>query len=317
MKMQELRLNPMTGEWVMISSERQERPVLPRPDACPLCPGVLELERDYDLAVFENRFPALVREPANPSDSGSPLLESKASKGICEVVMYTSIHDSSLSRMPLSQIEKLVYVWADRYKELSQYPYVKYVFIFENRGKEVGATLSHPHGQIYAFPFIPIRMNLKLKNMKRYYSDKGACLLCDIVNEEIRLDKRLIYCNDFFIAMVPYYARFPYEVHVIPVRHIGNVAEMNPDEKKGLADILKVVTMKYDKLFDMEFPYMMAMFQTPSDGKDYEYFHFHVEFCPPLRGKNKIKWMASVETETWQFINPSTPEEIADELKRL
>jgi len=315
--MQELRFNPMTGEWVMISSGRKGRPIHSEFKGCPLCPGNIELEQDYDLAVFENRFPALVKNPSPPLNSGSPLLKSKPSNGVCEVIMYTSVHKSSLTEMPLLQIENLIDVWEDRIIDLYSNPMIKYIFIFENKGEEVGATLSHPHGQLYAFPFLPLRIKTKLKNMKDYISKHHRCMLCDLIKEEEQLDKRIVFQNNFFIALVPYYARFPYEVHVLSKRHLGSIIEMNELEKKSFAEILQSVTRKYDKIFQRSCPYMMALFISPSEQDKYDYFHFHVEFCPPLRDKNKIKWMASVETATWQFINPSSPEEIAAELRSV
>jgi UDPglucose--hexose-1-phosphate uridylyltransferase len=315
--MQELRFNPMTGEWVMISSGRKSRPIHSESKGCPLCPGNIELEQDYDLAVFENRFPALLKNPPPPHDSGSPLLKSKPSYGVCEVIMYTAVHNSALSEMPLLQIENLIDVWEDRIIELYSNPMIKYIFIFENKGEEVGATLSHPHGQLYAFPFLPLRVKAKLKNMKNYINKNQKCMLCDIIKEEMRLEKRLIFQNDYFLALVPYYARFPYEVHILSKRHLGSISDMDDLEKKSFAEALKHVTRKYDKVFARSCPYMMALFISPSEKDKYNYFHFHVEFCPPLREKNKIKWMASVETMTWQFINPSYPEEIAEQLRSI
>src|SRR6056297_1704893 len=216
--MQELRFNPMTGECIMISSGRKGRPIHSEFKGCPLCPGNIELEQDYDLAVFENRFPALVKNPSPQLNSGSPLLMSKPANGVCEVIMYTSVHNSSLAEMPLLQIENLIDVWEDRIIDLYSNPMIKYIFIFENKGEEVGATLSHPHGQLYAFPFLPLRVKTKLKNMKDYISKNHGCMLCDLIKEEVRLDKRIVFQNNFFIALVPYYARFPYEVHVLSKR---------------------------------------------------------------------------------------------------
>ena len=315
--MQELRFNPMIGEWVMISSGRKDRPIHSEFKGCPLCPGNIELEQDYDLAVFENRFPALVKNPSPPLNSGSPYLKNKSSQGVCEVIMYTSVHKSSLAEMSLLQIENLIDVWEDRIIELYHNPIIRYIFIFENKGEEVGATLSHPHGQLYAFPFLPLRVDKKLKNMKDYNSKNHKCMLCDILEEEMRLEKRLVYQNDSFLALVPYYARFPYEVHILSKRHLGSIIDMNDSEKKLFAEALKSVTKKYDRVFERPCPYMMALFISPSEKDKYNYFHFHVELCPPLREKDKIKWMASVETMTWQFINPSSPEEIAEQLRSV
>lgn len=316
--MMETRYNPLTDEWVMVSSGRRARPVLPSENACPLCPRVLELEKDYDLATFENRFPAL-KIDAPEVVQESDLMRKIVSKGVCEVVMYTSNHDSSLPKMSTNQIEKLILVWRDRTFEISKHDFIKYIFIFENRGKEVGATLSHPHGQLYAFPFIPKRIEAKLNSMKKHYSKNKSCVLCEIVREELNVKERIIYQNDGFISIVPFYARFPYEVHIYPKRHITNLLDMTYAEIKDFAKALKVVTMKYDKLFDQEFPYMMCFFQKPfNTNENYEdLFHFHVEFYPPKRDKDKIKWMASVETGTWNFINPSLPKEVAEQLKNV
>ncbi|MDI3472167.1 MAG: UDPglucose--hexose-phosphate uridylyltransferase [Thermotogaceae bacterium] len=316
--MLETRYNPLTDEWVMVSSSRSARPVLPSENACPLCPGVLELEKDYDLATFENRFPAL-KVDAPDVVQESELLKKIKSKGVCEVVMYTSEHDSALPRMSLNQIEKLIFVWRDRTFEISRNDFIKYIFLFENRGKEVGATLSHPHGQLYAFPFLPKRIQVKVNSMRGYYHKNKKCVLCDIVEEEIEKNERIIYQNESFIAIVPFYARFPYEVHIYPKRHVTSVLDLVNKEIEDFARALKVVTMKYDKLFDQEFPYMMCFFQKPFNLNEVfdDFFHFHVEFYPPKRDKDKIKWMASVETGTWNFINPSLPKEVADRLKSI
>ncbi|MCD6545836.1 MAG: galactose-1-phosphate uridylyltransferase [Thermotogae bacterium] len=314
--MMEIRYNPLTDEWVMVSSSRRARPVLPSENACPLCPGVLELEKNYDLATFENRFPALKMDAPEVVQE-SNLLKKMKSKGVCEVIMYTSEHNSALPRMSLNQIEKLILVWRDRTYEISKFNSVKYIFLFENRGREVGATLSHPHGQLYAFPFVPKRIQAKLDSMKEHYSQYKKCVLCEIISEEIVKGERIIYQNDGFIAIVPFYARFPYEVHIYPKRHVTSILDMTNNEIKDFAKTLKAVTMKYDKLFAQEFPYMMCFFQKPFNvNENFEdFFHFHVEFYPPKRDKDKIKWMASVETGTWNFINPSLPKEVADRLK--
>ncbi len=313
--MMELRYNPITNEWVLISSDRQKRPVQPRTSVCPLCPGGVEFDRDYDLAVFDNRFPSLKMNPPDVvKEKEDDFFVHAPSFGKCEVIMYTSNHDSSMSRMPIPQIEKLVYVWEDRTRELMKEKRIKYVYPFENRGKEVGATLSHPHGQLYAFPFIPKRIRTMIEAQKRYEKEKGRCVVCDVVKNELGFRKRIVYEGAHFLAVVPYFARFPYEVHIYAKRHLSFFMDMTAQEKFDLAVTLKVVTSKYDSLFDEEFPYMMAIFQSPVNPSMKD-FHFHVEFYPPKRDKNKIKWMASVETGTWTFINPSTPAESAKRLR--
>jgi UDPglucose--hexose-1-phosphate uridylyltransferase len=306
--MMELRHNPITDEWIIISSETQKRPVLPQKEACPLCPGVLEMKHDYDLTAFDNRYPALRLDPPEISKP-DPAFENAPSYGKCEVIMFTSDHNSSLSRMPIGQIEKLVYVWEDRTRDLMKYEKIKYIFPFENRGKEVGASQIHPHGQLYAFPFIPKRIQSMIDAIGKY---KG-CAICDVIKAEEKTEN-IVYDGEHFIALVPYFARFPYEVHVYPRRHISFFTEMTPSEKFDLAVTLKVVTSKYDSLFDNEFPYMMEIFQSPVNPV-MKNFHFHIEFNPPKRDKVNVKWMASVETGTWAFINPLTPSDAAKSLK--
>ena len=248
----------------------------------------------------------------------SELFRKEKSNGQCEVVVYTIEHESSMSLMPVHQIEKLVGMWVDRYLDLAQHPSIKYVYIFENRGREVGATLPHPHGQLYAFPFIPKRIEAKLSALSEYYDEHGRCGVCDVIEEELKLKERIIYENDAFIAFVPFYARWPYEVHVYPKRHVSSIVQLTNFERYLLAKTLKVVTMKYDLLFQQAFPYMMMLFQAPVNDIRYDHaFHFHIEFNPVKRDKDKIKWMASVETGTWAFINPKLPEEAARELKNV
>ncbi|ABS60281.1 galactose-1-phosphate uridylyltransferase [Fervidobacterium nodosum] len=314
--MMERRWNVLTGEWVMVSAFTQQRPTNPV-NFCPLCPGGDEFSEPYDLASFDNRFPSM-KLNAPEVNSLSELFRKEKSNGQCEVVVYTIEHESSMSLMPVHQIEKLVGMWVDRYLDLAQHPSIKYVYIFENRGREVGATLPHPHGQLYAFPFIPKRIETKLNALSEYYDEHGRCGVCDVIEEELKLKERIIYENDAFIAFVPFYARWPYEVHVYPKRHVSSIVQLTNFERYLLAKTLKVVTMKYDLLFQQAFPYMMMLFQAPVNDIRYDHaFHFHIEFNPVKRDKDKIKWMASVETGTWAFINPKLPEEAARELKNV
>ena len=314
--MLELRYNPLTDEWIIVSAETQRRPVQPSQQSCPICVGGVELPEEYDLVSFENRFPALKRNPPQVS-SESNIFMKERSFGICEVVVYTSKHDVALPGMPLRQIEKLVEMWVDRTVELFSHDFVEYVFIFENRGKEVGASLSHPHGQIYAFPFLPKRILAKVEAFSRWRNQKGSCPVCDVVVEEVKLKKRIVFETDSFVSLVPFYARFPFEVHIYPKRHVMSLPELTIQERSELAKHLKIITLKYDGLYGQEFPYMMMFFQAPMKRLDAEPFHLHVEFNPPKRDKDKIKWMASVETGTWAFINPMVPEQAAEMLRKV
>jgi len=321
--MSELRWHPLLGEWVATATARQDRTFLPPADFCPLCPtknGGFPTEipaSGYDIAVFENRFPSLSPNPPEPDAEGSDLYPVEKSYGECEVVVYTPNHNSTLANEPVEQIYKLVQVWTDRYRELSALEFVKYVFIFENKGEAIGVTLHHPHGQIYAYPFVPPRVLRELEQSKKYFDETGKCLLCDILKTEKDDGRRIVAENKSFAAYIPFFARYPYELHVASQRHLLDLTEMTTDEQADLAEILKQVLVAFDKLFDISFPYMMVLHQKPSDDGDYDFYHFHIEFYPPLRTATKLKYLAGSETGAGMFINDTLAEEKAAELRAL
>jgi UDPglucose--hexose-1-phosphate uridylyltransferase len=211
---------------------------------------------------------------------------------------------------------KLVQTWRRRFAELKATPGIRYVLIFENKGAVIGVTMPHPHGQIYAFPFIPPRLQRELDSARAHQRAKGRCLFCDILKKERRGGRRIVAENETFTAFIPFYARWPYEVHIYPRRHLGAIDQFRPSEERGLAEILKWVTQKYDNLFEMSFPYMMLLHQAPTKG-NYPYFHFHIEFYPPHRSKEKLKYLAGVETGAGTFLNDSLAEVKAAELRKI
>lgn len=321
--MSELRWNPLLGEWVATATQRQDRTFLPPRDYCPLCPtqpGGFPTEvpeSTYDIAVFENRFPSLQQHPEVPTLECSELYPVHPSAGVCEVVLYSPNHNSSLAQEPVGQIYKLVRVWTDRFRELSLLDFVKYVFIFENKGEAIGVTLHHPHGQIYAYPFVPPRIATELQRSASHYEKTGRCLVCDIQEAERVDGRRVIIENDSFIAALPFFARWPYETHLYSRRHFQALTDMSVPEQGDLATMLKMVLVAYDKLFGIPFPYMMVMHQRPSDGGLYDTYHFHIEFYPPLRAANRLKYLAGSETGAGMFINDTLPEEKAQQLRSL
>ncbi|MEW5944843.1 MAG: galactose-1-phosphate uridylyltransferase [bacterium] len=318
--MSEMRWNPMMREWVVTATHRQDRTFKPPRDFCPLCPtkpGAFPTEvpaDDYQFVVFENRFPSFRRVPEPPAVAGCEFYPVAPAEGICEVVLYAPRHEGSLTDYPPSHIRKVVELWTDRCLELGALPAIKYVFIFENKGEVVGVTLHHPHGQIYAFPFIPPRIERELESARLHRAAAGRCLFCDIVAEEKRDGRRLLLENDGFAAVVPFFARYPYEVHVLSKEHRPSLADLTRREKTDLAFILKGVLLKYDNLFDVSFPYMMVVHQAPTDGGGAD-FHLHFEFYPPMRTKEKLKYLAGCESGAGTFVNDSNPEEKAGELK--
>jgi UDPglucose--hexose-1-phosphate uridylyltransferase len=317
----ELRWNPLLGEWVATATQRQDRTFLPPERHCPLCPTRLggfptEVpEIDYDIVVFENRFPSLRPLPDEPTVTSSDLYPVRPAHGVCEVVLYSSDHTSSLAKEPVEQLDKLVRVWTNRFQELGALEFVKFVFIFENKGEAIGVTLHHPHGQIYAYPFVPPRLTTELRQCAQHRYRSGRCLLCDILVEEDRDRKRIVAENDSFVAFLPFFARWPYETHIYSTRHFQALTDMSRKEQKDLATMLKMVLVAFDKLFDISFPYMMVVHQRPVNGADYDYYHFHIEFYPPLRTGNKLKYVAGSETGAGMFINDTLPEEKASELR--
>jgi UDPglucose--hexose-1-phosphate uridylyltransferase len=319
--MSELRWNPLMGEWVATATHRQDRTFLPPKDFCPLCPTApggfpTEIpEPTYDIAVFENRFPSLSPNPPEPAVEGDDFYRVRPSFGECEVIVYTPNHNSTLADEPVEQIYKLVQVWTDRFRDLSALEFVKYVFIFENKGEAIGVTLNHPHGQIYAYPFVPPRVERELEQSKKHKEETGRCLLCDILAKEREDKRRIVAENASFAAYIPFFARYPYELHISSKRHAQDLTDFSADEQADLAEILKQVLAGFDKLFDLSFPYMMVLHQQPSDGENYDFYHFHIEFYPPLRTATKLKYLAGSESGAGLFINDTLAEEKAAELR--
>ena len=319
--MSELRWNPLMGEWVATATHRQARTFLPPADFCPLCPTKpggfpTEIpEATYDIVAFENRFPSLQPEPPPPAVEASELYPVRSGIGVCEVLVYSPNHNSTLAREPVEQLYQLVQVWTDRFRELSTHEFVDYVFIFENKGEAIGVTLHHPHGQIYAYPFVPPRVLTELAQTRAHMEATGRCLLCDILADERRDGRRIVSENDSFAAYIPFFARYPYEVHISATRHLQALTDLSDAEQRDLAAMIKSVIVAYDKLFDLSFPYMMVLHQRPVDGGNYDHYHFHIEFYPPLRTATKLKYLAGSETGAGMFINDTLAEEKAAELR--
>ena len=302
--MSELRWDPLQREWVTVAPWRQDRTYHPLKADCPLCPtraGEPETEipePDYHIAVFENRFPSYTGD-----------------QGRCEVVCYTSEHDSSLGAQSVEHIRDLVEVWQDRYTELKGLPNVRYVFIFENRGEEIGVTLSHPHGQIYAYPFVPPRVAREVESSRVHHQETGRCLYCDVLAGESG-GERTVASNDTWLAFVPKFARWPYEVHLAPREHAGDITELSEAQADGLAQLLKSVLQKYDALFAKPLAYVMAMHQRPHASSDRD-FHFHIEFYPPNRSADKLKMLAGSELGAGAFILDARAEDTAKQLREI
>jgi len=313
--MYELRWNPVLKWWVMVSTERQNRP-LTSEDYCPFCPGSDKIADEYEVLSYDNDWPILRPDPPEITLSDSPIFKNAKSYGKCEVILYSPDHKSSLGELTSESVEKLINLWVDKYIELGNKDFIKYVFIFENRGREVGVTITHPHGQIYGFPFIPRKIELELSSCREYYETNQKNLYLEILREELKQGKRIVDQNDSFVTFVPYFADYPYQVFIIPRENRLSIDEFSKEEKRDLASILKRIVSTYDNLFDRDFPYMMCFHQKPTDRMDYSCYQFHIEFYPPLRNEKTQKFNASSETGSWTHGNPTSPEEKAKELRK-
>jgi UDPglucose--hexose-1-phosphate uridylyltransferase len=319
----QLRWDPTLREWVAYATHRQERTFFPPAEYCPLCPTreggfPSEVPREsYDIVVFENKFPAFSPEPGALDEPGTSLSPTRPGKGVCEVVLYSQDHDATLAGMPESRIRNLVEVWADRYETLGELEYVDYVFVFENKGEEIGVTLHHPHGQIYGFPFVPPVPRKELDAARKYHGENGRCLHCELLAGEHEDGRRVVYKGGHFTAFVPFAAHYPYEVHLYSRRCAPSIAKLNPEERDDFARTLKHVLAGYDALFGFSLPYVMVMHQAPTDGGDYAgTAHFHIEFYPPHRTAEKLKYLAGSETGAGEFVVDALPEETAESLRR-
>lgn len=324
--MSELRWHPILEEWVITATHRQDRTFFPPPDYNPLAPtkpGGFPTEvsaPDYDIVVFENKFPSLQRSPPPPAVEGTDLTPVKPAAGVCEVVVYTPQADATLAELPLEKIEHLVWVWTDRFAALGAREEIEYVFIFENKGRAIGVTLAHPHGQIYAYPFVPPVLETEMRSSKKYWNLHGRNLFLDVLKQELEDGRRVVCRNESFVATVPFFARYPYEVH-ITARGEGKTAltDFSRPELRDLATILKTMLSKYDNLFGMSLPYIMSLHQRPTmgDSSNYPHWQFHIEFYPPNRTKDKLKYLAGSEAGAGAYINDTLAEEKAAELRAL
>lgn len=309
------RLDPLTDAWVAVSPARNMRP-LDRPEdetgagQCPFCPGGVEIPFAYDAAVFDNRFP-----PFRPDPPAPPALEgrTRAALGQAEIVLYTSRHDTSFAGLSPAELGRVLAVWTDRSRDLWADPAHRYVAVFENSGAAVGATIAHPHGQIYAVDHLPPVVAAKDAAHSRRRA-AGACLSCEVVSMD-EGSSRVVVANRSFVVAVPFAARWPYEVHVRARRHgARRLADLDAGEQLDLLAGLTEVTRRYDALFGFPLPYMMVVQEAPNDQPDW---HLAFEFFPINRGPEKVKLRASSETGLGLFLNDVAPEDAAHLLAGL
>jgi len=330
----EERWHPLREEWVIVAAHRQERPwsgeviavpgkELPEyvPD-CFLCPGNLRVSGKSnphyeEIYVFDNDHPSVAIDASAAEPPYSEFYKARPAAGLSRVVCYSPKHNLTLAELSLLEIQNLLCVWQEQYTELGSLPEIEHVLIFENKGEAVGVSNPHPHCQIYANNFVFKTIENEARVSERHFAENGRSLFQEIIQAEQIDGRRIIAENDSAIAFLPYFARYAYEVFVAPKETYPNIAKLSLKEIADFSEVLKTVLIKFDNLWQMPFPYVMPLHQAPTNGHDYRAFHFHIEFHPPLRKPNLLKYLAGPEIGGGNFLCDTSPEEKAAELQAL
>ncbi|WP_369135507.1 galactose-1-phosphate uridylyltransferase [Modestobacter sp. I12A-02662] len=322
----EVRFDVLTGEWVTIAGHRMNRTFLPSAADCPLCPTrdparPSEVpDRDYDVAVFANRFPSLAPLTVDPGAPHPPVLgpADGTAYGHCDVVVFSSDHAASVVELPAARMRTIVEAWAQRTEAHSADPRIAEVFVFENRGEEIGVTLSHPHGQVYAYPFVPPRTAQFLEQARRHRQATGNNLLRDVLDAERSEGTRVVLRGEHFTAYVPRAARWPVEVHLAPHRDVPDLAALHDPERAELAGLYQELLRRVDRFHPGvdQVPYIAGWHQAPT-GEARELGRLHLQLFSLLRAPGKLKYLAGSESGMGAWINDTTPERIADRLREV
>jgi UDPglucose--hexose-1-phosphate uridylyltransferase len=315
------RYDPLLDEWVLVTGHRMSRTYLPPATECPLCPTrpghPTEIPASwYQVAVFQNRFPALTQEAGHETGDRAGPLRLAAGHGRCEVVVFSPDHDASFADLSPAQAGTVVAAWADRTAELSRLPGVQQVYCFENRGPEIGVTLSHPHGQIYAYPFITPRTSRMLGAVRAYRDRTGRDLVDDVLAAERADGSRIVVAGQHWTAFVPFAARWPYEVHLYPARRVPDLTRLTNPERAEFCEIYLDILRRFDRLFDAPAPYIAAWHQAPVHEGHLE-LALHLELFTTRRAPGKLKYLAGTESGMDAFTNDIVPEVAAARLREL
>ncbi|MEV6536272.1 galactose-1-phosphate uridylyltransferase [Streptomyces sp. NPDC051639] len=313
-----LRRDPTTGEWILMAPHRRRRSALG--PHCPLCTDsprdVTEVPGGpYDVAVFDNRYPALGGAAATGAADGTGLLASAPAPGRCEVISYASDHGTTLARLPLSRVRTVIHAWADRTEELNRLDGVEQVVCFENSGAQVGASLEHPHGQIYAYPWIPDRFRLMHETARREHEAGEGCVFCRVLRTEEDVERRVVARSAHWTAFVPFAARWPFEVHLYARRHVPDLAALEEEERDDLADLYRSVLRRFETVLDRPLPFMAVWVQAPAR-QDRELAHLRAQVFSDHWGSGAVKRMAAGELGAGAFVSETDPERVAEALRR-
>jgi len=319
----EVRFDALTDEWVAIAAHRQARTHLPPADQCPICPttpgNASEIPAaDYDVVVFENRFPSL--GPAlGPVPGGAAWGTKGPAYGRCEVVSFTPEHTGSFSGLTPERSRTVIEAWSQRTAALSALDGIKQVFPFENRGADIGVTLHHPHGQIYAYPYVTPRAGVLGAAARKYYDarDGRDTLTGSLLRAERDDGSRMVLEGKHFSAYVPFAARWPLEIHLVPHRHVPDLAALGGEEKDELAQVYLDLLKRLDALYPTPTPYISAWHQAPLDDVFRPAGYLHLQLTSPRRAADKLKYLAGSEAAMGAFINDTTPENVAERLRTV
>lgn len=321
----QLRFDRSTGQWVIIAALRQDRTYKPPPEACPLCPGPTGLTSevpapDYDVVVFENRFPslsgALPSLPAAPPVPADDGFAAAPAYGRCEVICFSADHTGSVAQLEPPHARLVVDAWRHRTADLMARPGIEQVFCFENRGEEIGVTLTHPHGQIYGYPYLTPRTAAMLEQARLHRKCHGGNLFGDLLAREAADGSRVVARNELFTAFVPFAARWPVEVHIYPNRFVRNLTELGEDESDAFVHVYLDVLKRFDRMYSAPLPYISALHQY-ADNEAQAEGYFHVELMSIRRSATKLKYLAASESAMDAFIGDVTPESVAQRLREL
>ena len=286
-------------------------------DWCPFCPGSGKVPDDYRVYLYPNDFAAFSPAEEPFEDIPAPYAVTGA-RGACDVVLYSPQHNQTPAQLTVDQWLDVIGLWTSRTEELYARPGIAYVAVFENPGEAIGVTMPHPHGQIYAVPVVPPLVRQELESAAEHAAGHGGeCLHCKLLESELRDGSRIVCRNDDFAAFVPFYGRFPTEVHLYSRRHVSRLAELTPSEARSFATLLSEVRRRYDGLYGFPMPMIMALRQRPSDASSAGYAHFHIQFLPVQRSAKKLKFMAEIETAHGLFLNATCVEDQAAQLRAV
>jgi UDPglucose--hexose-1-phosphate uridylyltransferase len=317
----QLRFDRTTGQWVIIAALRQDRTYKPPPDQCPLCPGPTGLTSevpalDYDVVVFENRFPSLCGAGETPSVPDGDGFFSAPGNGRSEVICFSSNHTGSFADLGTAHARLVVDAWRHRTEAMLGMPGVEQVFCFENRGEEIGVTLSHPHGQIYGYPYLTPRTAAMLQQARQYRNTRNGNLFANLLAREVADGSRIVARTDLFTAFVPFAARWPVEVHIYPNRFVHNLLDLAPAELDNFARIYLDILRRFDRMYSGPLPYISALHQYADTDAQREGY-FHVELMSIRRSAVALKYLAASESAMDAFISDVTPETVAERLRGL